>query len=96
MTRPTVLLLLSEISKTLDGVLLTTYVSQSRLVLVSTSISLSLDIQQIFLVSVSLCIVSCKFPSFDESQSRQPGHFLVSMSLGLDIQQISSLATSLT
>ena len=59
---------LSEISKSLDGVSVSTSFAQSRVVSVSTSI---------------------KFPSLDESRSQHPRNFSVSMSLGLDIQEIS-------
>ena len=49
-------------------------------------VSVSTSFAQSRLVSVS---TSSIFPSLDESRSRHPPNFQVSMILGLDIQQIS-------
>jgi len=49
-------------------------------------VSVSTSLAQSRLVSVS---TSSKFPSLDESRSRHPANFQVSMSLGLDILEIS-------
>ena len=49
-------------------------------------VSVSTSFVQSRLVSVS---TSSKFPSLNEFRSRHPPNFQVSMSLGLDIQQIS-------
>ena len=50
------------------------------------SVSDSISFAQSQLVSVS---TSIKFPSLEESHSRHPRNFSVSMSLSLDIQEIS-------